>query len=76
MKSTGEVVALLTAIVDGKQIYSMEAARFYSRFKAEHPSCITLEYADNNMHPTDPYFKATLTGAGKNYLRQLEGALV
>lgn len=75
MKSTDKQVELLQAITDGKQIYNVSEARFYSRYSYDHPGYITLEYP-TDMHINDPYFKATLTAAGRIHVQKLENITV
>jgi hypothetical protein len=74
MKSVDKQVELLRAIIDGKHIYNMNEARFYSRFKHEYPRCITLDYPEE-AHMNDPYFKATLTLEGRTHVKRLEMVL-
>lgn len=70
MKKVARVIEILTRIEDGKDIFDTNDARFLSRFRHTNPNYIKLVYPEYPK-PHLPYFHATLTDQGKQYLKKL-----
>lgn len=69
MKKTYKIIELLESIGEQRDITDLREATWLNRFNYEHPMYVHLVH---NEEPTGPYFKATLTNAGRRYIEELQ----
>lgn len=70
MKSTVEIVKLLSRCESGADIYEQTDARFLTNLRYTHPSYINIICSEEPDHK-GAYFHAQLTPRGKAYLKEL-----
>lgn len=72
MKKPYKVIELLDSINQERKITNVDQARWLSRFNYHNPDCLRIVHNENNESPDGAYFKAELTGVGRQYLRELK----
>lgn len=68
MRNLDTVIALLTKVEKGADIYDISEASWLRRFREVRPECINIT---TDITPGGPYFYAELTSKGVQYLQEL-----
>lgn len=72
MRKVTAIIAVLSSVENGANVYETTDAVWLRRFKDLKPDCITLVF-NEDTDPRAPIFRAELTPRGKQYLNNLRG---